>query len=1120
MTSSNHPMPSAELLTDKMETPALDDRSYRVIRLPNKLESLLVHDPETDKASAAMDVNVGNFSDRPDMPGMAHAVEHLLFMGTEKYPRENAYNQYLTSNSGHSNAYTGGTSTNYFFEVAASSNPSSRAPTPGTEIKVNGSSQEPQLSPLYGALDRFAQFFIAPLFLPSTLDRELKAVDSENKKNLQSDMWRLHQVSKALSNPKHPYCHFSTGNLETLKDLPKERGIDVREEFMKFHEREYSANRMKLVVLGRESLDQLEAWVVELFSEVRNKDLPQTRWDDEQPLTDKELLTQYFAKPVMDTRTLEIVFPYMDEDLLYESQPSRYLSHLVGHEGPGSILACIKAKGWANGLGAGSMPICPGAAFFTTQIRLTEEGLKNYKEIIKIIFQYLSLIRETPPREWIFDELKGMAEVDFRFRQKSPASRFTSKLSSVMQKPFPRDLLLSGSSLVRKFDADAIKRALGFLRPDNFRLAIVSQDFPGGWDQKEKWYGTEYRVEKIPADFLQEIKRAGESTSKDRLPELHLPHKNEFIPTKLEVEKKDVAEPLKYPKLIRNDESVRIWWKKDDTFWVPKANVFITLRNSLVDATPENSVKSKLYCELVKDALVEYSYDAEISGLDYSLDTHSAGLDVEVSGYNDKMSVLLEKVLVSMRDLDVRDDRFKIVKERILRGYRNWDYQQPYQQIGEFTRWLTGEKGWITEQLLAELPHVTAEDIRSFFPQLLRQVHIEVLAHGNLYKEDALKIADLVESILRPRVLPQSQWLIRRSLLLPEGANFIHPRTLKDPANVNHCIEHFLFVGDNSDRTLRAKLLLFAQLTDEPCFDQLRTKEQLGYVVFSGPRVTATTMGYRVLVQSDRPAEYLEGRIDEFLRGFSKTLNGMPASEFEEHKRSLMAKRLEKLKNLGQESGRYWAHIGNEYFDFEQVYRDVTVIESLSKPDLIDFFERYIHPSSHSRSKLSIHMIAQSSSTTIPNGTVIPEQKADFILSLNQYLKSIDLDSRHESLQEIFGDVDVVGGDQEAIIRAVRSHLIDDLKLDNEKADTVVREGTVLLGTILQNLGIQAPTPKETSSLNAETLDISSSKEEGRIVKPPVVIDNVHEFKARLKVSSGVRPVKDLCEFEETEAKL
>ncbi len=80
-------MTPIERVTDKLEAPALDDRSYRVIRLPNKLEALLVHDPDTDKAGAAVNVNVGSFSDADDMPGMAHAVEHLLFMGTKKvYP--------------------------------------------------------------------------------------------------------------------------------------------------------------------------------------------------------------------------------------------------------------------------------------------------------------------------------------------------------------------------------------------------------------------------------------------------------------------------------------------------------------------------------------------------------------------------------------------------------------------------------------------------------------------------------------------------------------------------------------------------------------------------------------------------------------------------------------------------------------------------------------------------------------------------------------------------------------------------------------------------------------------------------------------------------------------------
>lgn len=282
-----------------------------------------------------------------------------------KYPKENEYSQYLAENSGHSNAYTASTSTNYYFEV-------------GHEH-------------FYGALDRFAQFFIAPLFLAETLDRELRAVDSENKKNLQNDTWRLHQLGKSLSNPKHPYCHFSTGNLDTLKEEPTKKGINVRDEFLKFHDKYYSSNVMKLVVLGREDLDTLEKWVVELFEGVKNKDLPDPKFEG-QPFTEKELLvcspstlvdssfltrtkTQYFAKPVMDTRSLDITFPYLDEEKLFRTQPSRYAAHLIGHEGPGSILAYLKKKGWANGLTAGPTSVCNDAAFFYIAIRLTEEGL-------------------------------------------------------------------------------------------------------------------------------------------------------------------------------------------------------------------------------------------------------------------------------------------------------------------------------------------------------------------------------------------------------------------------------------------------------------------------------------------------------------------------------------------------------------------------------------------------------------------------------------------------------------------------------------------------------------------------------------------------------------------------
>ncbi|KAI0025033.1 LuxS/MPP-like metallohydrolase [Xylariomycetidae sp. FL0641] len=939
--------PPVERVTDQLETPSLDDRKYRVIRLPNKLEALLVHDPDTDKASAALDVNVGNFSDEEDMPGMAHAVEHLLFMGTKKYPAENAYNVYLSSHSGSSNAYTGSTSTNYFFDIAAK-------PSNGEEPSATN------LSPLHGGLDRFAQFFIDPLFLSSTLDRELRAVDSENKKNLQSDVWRLHQLEKSLSNPKHPYCHFSTGSFETLKTDPEAKGIDVRQKFIDFHAEHYSANRMKLCVLGRESLDVLETWVADLFSGVPNKDLPQNRWEDEVPFNKEHLGLQCFAKPVMDSRELNLFFPWLDEEMLFKCQPSRYLSHLIGHEGPGSIMAYIKSKGWANSLSAGAYNVCPGTpGIFDCQIRLTTEGLNHYQEVAKVFFQYVSMLRETMPQKWIYDEQAEMAEVDFKFKQKTPASRFTSKVSAVMQKPYPREWLISGQSRLREFDSVHIKKAIDLLRPDNLRMTIVSRDYPGDWDQKEQWYGTEFKQEKIPDDFLAELTKAWNCSSAERISALHLPHRNQFIPTKLEVEKKETEKPAAAPKVIRNDDVARTWYKKDDTFWVPKANLVVSLKNRILFASAENMVKTKLFADLVRDALEEYSYDAELAGLQYNVSLDSRGLMIEVAGYNDKLAVLLEQVLITMRDLKIKDDRFDIIRERLLRGYNNCELQQPFTQIGDYVSLLTAEHDYVVEQLVVELPAITAESVRHFQQQTMSQLHFEAYVHGNLYKEDALKLTDMVESILKPRILPKDEWPVIRSLDFPRGSNYLYKKVLKDPANVNHCIEYYLHIGDKGDRMVRAKTLLLDQILHEPAFDQLRTKEQLGYIVFSGLRGSATTYGFRFIIQSERDSEYLESRIDAFLTSQAKGMEAMDEADFESHKRSVVTKRLEKPKNLDQETGRHWVQVSNEYYDFEASEEDAAQVKKLSKAEMVEFYSTFIDPTSPTRAKLIVQLVAQ-----------------------------------------------------------------------------------------------------------------------------------------------------------------
>ena len=77
-----------------------DDRAYRLLRLPNGLRALLASDPSSEHAAAAMCVDVGASHDPPDLPGLAHFCEHMLFLGSRKYPDESAYKKFLATHGG------------------------------------------------------------------------------------------------------------------------------------------------------------------------------------------------------------------------------------------------------------------------------------------------------------------------------------------------------------------------------------------------------------------------------------------------------------------------------------------------------------------------------------------------------------------------------------------------------------------------------------------------------------------------------------------------------------------------------------------------------------------------------------------------------------------------------------------------------------------------------------------------------------------------------------------------------------------------------------------------------------------------------------------------------------
>ena len=132
------------------------------------MKVILLSDPGLNKSSASVAVGAGSLQDPAGRQGLAHFLEHMLFLGTEKYPDEAEYSKFLTGNGGYSNAYTQQDHTNYHFEIRHEA--------------------------FEGALDRFSQFFIAPLFDPRFTEREMNAVNSEFQKNSENDAWRLNQL--------------------------------------------------------------------------------------------------------------------------------------------------------------------------------------------------------------------------------------------------------------------------------------------------------------------------------------------------------------------------------------------------------------------------------------------------------------------------------------------------------------------------------------------------------------------------------------------------------------------------------------------------------------------------------------------------------------------------------------------------------------------------------------------------------------------------------------------------------------------------------------------------------------------------------------------------------------
>ena len=339
-----------------------DTNQYRYLTLANGIRVLLIHDQGAQKSAAALAVNVGHFDDPSDREGLAHYLEHMLFLGTEKYPKVGEFQSYINQHGGSNNAWTGTEHTCFFFDVSPNAFESS--------------------------LDRFSQFFTAPLFNPEALDKERLAVESEYKLKLSDDSRRLYQVHKEVVNPAHPFSKFSVGNLETLGDR---NGESIRDEIIAFHYEQYSADLMTLAVTGPQDLDELEAMCHEKFSAIPNHQLAGKCITT--PYTDQYSTSiMVTVEPVKEIRKLILTFPMPSMDQHYQSKPLSYFAHLLGYEGSGSLMLALKGKDWITSLSAGGGTSGSNYREFTVSCALTPLGLDHIDDITQAVFSYIALI--------------------------------------------------------------------------------------------------------------------------------------------------------------------------------------------------------------------------------------------------------------------------------------------------------------------------------------------------------------------------------------------------------------------------------------------------------------------------------------------------------------------------------------------------------------------------------------------------------------------------------------------------------------------------------------------------------------------------------------------------------
>ncbi|XP_068564058.1 nardilysin [Cebidichthys violaceus] len=879
------------------------------------------------QAAAALCIGVGSFSDPEDLPGLAHFLEHMVFMGSEKYPAENGFDAFLKKHGGSDNASTDCERTIFQFDV--------------------------QKKYFREALDRWAQFFVCPLMIEDAIDREVEAVDSEYQLARPSDSHRKEMLFGSLAKPGHPMGKFCWGNAQTLKHDPKEQQINTYQRLRDFWRRYYSAHYMTLTVQSKETLDTLEQWVKEIFIKVPNNGEPRADFSHLlQPFDTPAFNKLYRVIPVRKVHALTISWAVPPQGKHYRVKPLHYISWLIGHEGTGSILSLLRKKCWALALFGGNSETGfdqnTTYSIFSISITLTNQGYQNFYQVVHFVFQYLKMLQTLGPQQRIYEEIQKIEANEFHYQEQTDPIEFVENICENMQL-FPKEDFLTGDLLMFDFDPQVISAALSPLTPDRANLLLLSPENEGQCPLREKWFGTSYNMEDILEEWAQRWSGDFKLNS-----ELHLPAENKFIASDFTLKESDCPD-TEFPVRIMNNERGCMWYKKDNKFKIPKAYIRFNLISPIIQKSPENLVLFDVFVNILAHNLAEPAYEADVAQLEYKLVAGEHGLVIRLKGFNHKLPLLLKLIVDHLADFRAEPGVFNMFTEQLKKTYFNILIKP--ERLGKDVRLLILEHcRWsVIQKYQALTKGLTVDDLITFVTGLKAELYVEGLVQGNFTSAESKEFLQYFIDKLQFQSLSTEVPVLFRVVELPQKQHLCKVKSL-NKGDANSEVTVYYQSGLKNLRE-HALMELMVMHMEEPCFDFLRTKETLGYQVYPTCRNTSGVLGFSVTVETQATkfsTELVEAKIEEFLVSFGERLSGLSEEAFRTQVTALIKLKECEDAHLGEEVDRNWFEVVTQQYVFKRLNKEIEALKLFSQEELVFWFLEHRNASSR---KLSVHVV-------------------------------------------------------------------------------------------------------------------------------------------------------------------